>query len=433
MFNNEIMKQGEKIKRIRKLFHMTQEELAEGICSKNNISLIENNKQKISSNLANLFVKRLNKIAKEKRMLDIKFIADDFLQDEHSQANNFLKNNIINELRETETIYLFEQKLRKAEELIEKYNIADNKKVELYKLAADFYYYKQSYFKSDQMCDSGLEISINTKNKFEETTLYIYKSRNYIFMENYIKSLQELDMAEKLNNYLADDDISVMILYQRALTYKKLGEYDVALKYLKMLKEKYIKDKTMLLKIKMVYANCFLDKNEFKENEFEEAEKEYFEIFDIAHDDKDLLALGYRNLAELYFNNGKYEEAAKYIKDALIYSYDNKYLDEILYIAAKILAHENEDVEQYLLQALDICESKDRENLDLIKDVINELVVIYMKREDEKKLMLMADKAKALNINYCLSYAKISEYYRGRNEEKSIYFSNELIDKLKQI
>lgn len=434
MFDNEIMPPGERLKNIRKMLHMTQEEIAEDICSKNNISLIENNKQKISVKLANTITKKFNGIAKEKgKKISIIITADDFLQDEHSQANTFLKNKIINELKETETIYLFEQKLCKAEELIGKYKITNNNKIELYKLSADFYYYKHQYSKSDKMCDNGLEISINTKDRFEEAILHIYKSRNYIFMENYIKSLQELDIAQKLNDYLADDGLTITILYKRALTYKKLAEYDAALKYLKILKEKYIKDKTMLLKIKMVYANCFLDKNEFKENEFEEAEKEYFEIFDIAHDDKDLLTLGYRNLAELYFNNGKYKEAAKYIKDALIYSNDNKYLDEILYIAAKILAHENEDVETYLLQALEICESKDRENLDLIKDIINELVLIYIERDNEEKLMLMADKAKVLNINYCLSYAKISEYYRGRNEGKSIYFSNELIDKLKQI
>lgn len=428
MFDNEIVAPGEKLKRIRKMLNMTQKELAEDICSKNNISLIENCKQRLSNNLAILFTKKFNRSIKEKRLNLSLITPQEFMQDEHTQANNFLENNIINELKKTQTIYLFEQKLHKAEELIEKYNITDNKKIKLYKLAADFYYYMQSYSKSDKMCDNGLELSVNSQNTSEEINFNIYKSRNYICMEYYVKSLQKLDIAQKLNDYLADDDFDTSILYQRALTYKKIGEYDVAIEYLKKLKEKCIKNKTMLIKIKMVYANCIMDKSEFKD--FEEAEKEYFEIFDIAQDDKDLLALGYRNLAELYFKNGKYKEAAQYIKDALIYSHDNQYLDEILYFASKILVHENEDIETYLLQALDICESKDRENLDLIKDIINELMVIYIKREAEEKIITLTKKAEELKIDCNKIYAQLIKYYRYRNIEKSEYFNDILINKL---
>ena len=56
---------------------------------------------------------------------------------------------LLNELKEIKVIDLFEQKLCEAEELIEKYNITDNKKIELYKLSADFYYNKNRYSKSD--------------------------------------------------------------------------------------------------------------------------------------------------------------------------------------------------------------------------------------------------------------------------------------------
>ncbi|AGF59421.1 DNA-binding XRE family transcriptional regulator [Clostridium saccharoperbutylacetonicum] len=426
MFNNEIMKQGEKIKRIRKMLHMTQEELAEGICSKQNISLIENNKQKISVNLANAIAKKFNRIAKEKEINISTITPGELMIDEDEQANYIFSNNIISELKEIQTIDLFEQKLLKAENIIREHVITDSNKIELYKLATDFYYYRYQYTKSDKMCDNGLKICINSLNNFEEAIFYIYHSRNYIFTENYIKALQQLDYAEKLNSHIMDDNLSIMILYHRGLTYKKLGEYDTALKYFKILKEKNVKDKTMLLKIKMMYANCLTEKNEF-----EEAEKEYFEILSI--NDKDFIALAYKNLSELYLNNKKYKESAKCIKESLIYNEKNVYLDESLFFAAKVLTHVNEDVETYLLQALEICEGKDRENLDLIKDIIDELVLIYIEREEEENLMLMADKAKVLNINYCLSYARISKYYKGRNEEKSTYFTNELIDKLKQV
>lgn len=424
MFDNEIVAPGEKLKRIRKMLHMTQEELSKDICSKNNVSLIENGKQKISVNLAKSISGKLNEAAREKRRIDIKLITVEFLiKSEDEQANDIFTS-IVNELKKIQTIDLFEQKLLKVENIIKKYYVTDNKKIELYKLSADFYYYKHSYAKSDQMCDIGLKISIKSRNIFEEANLYIYKSRNNIFSEKYVKALQQLEYAEELNNHIINDELSIMIFYHKALTYEKLCRYDVALKYFEMLKKIEIKNQKMLLKIKMVYANCL---NE--QHEFEEAEKEYFEILDI--NDKDFIALAYKNLAELYFNKKKYKDAAKYIKDSLTYHQNNEYLDETLYFAAKVLKYVNEDVEIYLLQALEICERKDRENLDVIKDIINELVLIYIKREDEKNITLIVEKGQELNINCNLIYAVLIKYYRYRNEEKSIYFNDKLIDKLK--
>ncbi len=426
MFDNEIVAPGEKLKRIRKILHITQEELSKDICSKNNISLIENGKQNISINLANAVSKKFNEAAKEKRGIDIKLITADFLmKDEDEQANDIF-NDVINELKKTETTDLFEQKFIKAEDIIKKYNVIDGNKIKLYNMAANFYYYKHKYSRSDIMCDIGLKICIDTKNIEEEANLYVYKSRNNIFSDKYFHALQQLDFAEELNNSISNDELSIMILYHKALAYKKLGQYDTASKYFKKLKKFEIKNQKMLLKIKMVYANCL---NE--QHEFEEAEKEYFEILDI--NDKDFIGLAYRNLAELYFNKKKYKDAAKYIKDAMIYLIDNKknYLNDALYIAAKTLKYINEDIEIYLLQALEICERNDRENSKLIQNIINELILLYMEREDEKNITLIVEKAKELNIDCNLIYAELIKYYRYRNDEKSIYFNNKLIDKFK--
>ena len=71
------------------------------------------------------------------------------MKNEDEQANYIFTNSIIKELKEIKVIDLFDQKFREAEELIEKYNITDDKKIELYKLSADFYYYKYRYSKSD--------------------------------------------------------------------------------------------------------------------------------------------------------------------------------------------------------------------------------------------------------------------------------------------
>ena len=74
MFNNEIMMQGEKLKKIRQIMlGATQTEISQGVCTKNMISQIEKNKKKLNFNLATGIAENLNRIAKRKGM-DISLI-----------------------------------------------------------------------------------------------------------------------------------------------------------------------------------------------------------------------------------------------------------------------------------------------------------------------------------------------------------------------
>ncbi|MFT8349127.1 transcriptional regulator, partial [Clostridium saccharoperbutylacetonicum] len=415
MFDNEIMKQGERLKKIRQLIlGATQEEVSEGVCTRIMISLIENNKQKLSHNLAYGIAENLNRIAKEKK-IDISLITPkELMINADQQANYVFQSDILSKLHKIEIdsieINLLERKISEAEKLIEKYSITDDKKIDFYKLSADLYYYKHSYAKSDQMCDIGLKISINSKNSFEEVSFYIYRAKNNIFTENYDKALQQLDYAEKLNNDIDNNELYEMIFYHKALAYKKQGEYDDALKYFKMLKEKFqIKNKKMLLKVKMVYANCLTE-----QHKFEQAKKEYVEILNrsMEIDNKDFICMTYRNLSELYFNKKDYKSAIKYIKYSLKSNPNNDYLNENLYFAAKIfqsLSEDAKEIEDYLLRSLDICEKNDNENIELIEKIIYELVLIYIKREDEKNIALMSSKAKELNKDCYLIYLKLIE------------------------
>jgi len=429
MFDNEIMPPSERLKNIRRLHRITQDEIAEGMCTRNNLSLIENNKQKLSFNLAVGIANRINKILQEKG-LNVKSITADFLmKDENEQANEVFAK-ILKELEGMETIDLAEKKLYKAEILLEKYNISDIKKIELYKFMADIYYNKYQYAKSNEMCNTGLKICINSKNIEAEVNMYIYIARNSIKTFHHNEALKELDYAERLNNNICNLEFCELIFYNKGLAYKKLGEYDNALKYLKILKERRIKNQSLLIKARIVYANCLNEQHKFKE-----AEKEYIETLDLANElgDKDFIALTYKNLSELYLNEKKYKDAAKYIQDSLMCTPSNEYLNEINYFAAKVFQNLNEDVEHYLLRALEICQKKDNENIDLIEKIIYELVLIYMKREDEENIILMTQKVEELNIDWNLIYLELVEYYRERKKEKSEYLNKRLIDKNKQI
>jgi len=431
MFDNQILSPNEKVKKIRQFFRITQNELAKDICTKSSISLIENNRLKLTFKLAIGIAKNFNKIAIDKK-IDIELITtNELMKDEYSQANDIFRNNIIKDLKEISSIDLFEKKLYEAEKIIEKYNITDNGKMHVYKLASDFYYKNSMYTKSNEMCNNGLKVSLDLKDIQGEVTFYIDKSRNNLRQNHYTEALQQLDYAEKISSILSNSELFERIYFNKALVYKNKNNCDKALKYLDLLNNKFkIENQKKLLDIKMLHANCLNTTCKF-----EEAKNEYIKILELAMkiDDKDSIALGYRNLSELYFKKRNYKAAATFIKESLKNNPNNSHLNENLYFAAKVLKNSNQDVESYLLRALEICEKNDMENLNLIEKIIYELVLIYIKREDEESIMLMDRKTKELNIDYCLIYAELINYYRERNKEKSIYFNKQLINKIKQI
>ena len=430
IFDNEILSPNEKLKSIRNLIGATQEEIAERVCTKYLISQIENHKKKLNYKLALGLAKNLNKIVKIKKIDILEITADKLIENEDIQANYLFKKNMIDGLKKIKEINELEEKLSEGESLIRKYNIEDSMKVDMYKLAANIYYLKEKYTQSDEMCRYGLKICLKTTNTLEEASLYISKSRNNMARKNYIVALEQLDYALKLNNDINKNEILQRVFFNKALIYTYMNIYDKVLKYLTILIDKFELKEKQLLDVKMLHANCLTE-----QDKLEEARNEYIEILEPAmkFNDKDLLAMTYRNLSEVYLKQKKYKDAVIAIEKSLDYNNGNWYLAENLYFASKVFKNMNKDVETYLLRALKTWEKNNAENADIIEKIIYELVLVYIKREDEKNIMLMTKKVEELNIDFCLIYAELVKYYRYRNEEKSIYYNDKSIEKMKKI
>lgn len=429
MFDNEIISPNIKVKKIRKqILRITQNEIAQGVCSKSLISQIENNNEALTFFIATGIAKNCNRIAKDKNIKIELIKPEDLMKDENSQANCMFEINIINRLNDNIDMDFFEEKLFEAELLIRKYNIEDDKKIKLFKIASNYQYNNNGFNKCIELCYKGIQICFNSNNILERAHFYLNISRSDVEQRNYVKALEYIEQAENINNVLSDDNLFERIYFNKALVYKNMNKFLDSIKCLQILRTK-VKERWKILDIKMLYANCLSDLKKF-----EEAEREYIEILEPAAQlyDKRVLAMAYRNLSELYFNDKKYKDAAINIKESLKNNPHNVYYSENLYFAAKVLKHVNEDVEHYLLEALEICEQSDLENLDLIEKIIHLLLEIYMESEDENNIILMVKKTNELKIDYNLIYSEIVEYYRYKDEEKSINFNIEKIKKIKQ-
>ncbi|WP_257788331.1 helix-turn-helix domain-containing protein [Clostridium saccharoperbutylacetonicum] len=412
------------MKELRKILNMTQVELAEGICSINNISLLENNKQKLTYKLAVRLATNFNK--KSKNTL---ITTEELMRDEDDQANIIIENNIISTLEKIKIIKSFEEMLDEAEWLLKKYNITDKNKIKLYNTASNFYYNNYSYYKSYEMCRIGLTIAINCGNKLEEANFYISKARINVALKKYLEALHQLEHAEKINDF-DNDELFRRICFNKAVLYKKMNKFAESLEYLDKIKN-IVNDQKRMMDLKTMYANCLECLQEY-----EKSEKEYIEILDIAMklNNQDLIALTYRNLSELHFNMKNNKNALMFINASLENNHNNSHVNDDMFFAAKIYKRleKYSEAKKYLLRALEISEETDRENSELIENIIYELILIYIIENDEDNINLMEQKSKELNVDYRLIYLELIKYYRIKNEEKSIYFNNELIEIIKK-
>ena len=101
MFDNEIIMQGERLKRIREMYHITQKEMSKGICTRNNLSQIENNRQKLSFNLAVELADRFNEII-NKKGVEVKSITAEFLMKDINEQANDVFTSILKNLKEVQ-------------------------------------------------------------------------------------------------------------------------------------------------------------------------------------------------------------------------------------------------------------------------------------------------------------------------------------------
>ncbi|MFT8352345.1 tetratricopeptide repeat protein [Clostridium saccharoperbutylacetonicum] len=425
MFNNEILSPNQKLKSYRNIIGATQDDIAGEACSKYLISQIENNKKHLSNKIAISLAKNINKVIDMKSINISHISVNQLTENEDSQANRLFSNNVVTPLQNIKEIDELEEKLNFGESLIKKYNIQDNFKIEMYKLAATIYYFKEKVNYSDRMCRCGLKICFTLKDIIGEIHFYISKARNNVYRKEYDFALDELDFALKLNRDVNDSELFQRIYFNRAMIYQQIGETDKAIKYFKKIMENYKMEEKRQIDIKMMIANCLVD-----DNKLSDAEKLYIELLEQTAqlEDHTLLSMTYRNLSEVYLKQSRNKDSVVAIDKSLEYNPCDRSLARYLYFASEVYRSTNKDYEKFLLRALNVSEMNDSDDSDLIKKIINDLVEIYMEREDEENIKLLLEKEKKLNVNYRQVYTKLIKYYKNRNEEKMVLCIERLIE-----
>jgi HTH-type transcriptional regulator, quorum sensing regulator NprR len=316
---------GEKIKDLRKKLNIKQEELNIIGVSRNFISMIENGKRKLPQCTA---VKLMEIFKKKADELNINLDVDEnwLMISAKAQATEFcnekLDSNFPNEDIDTMT------------SLVKEYNIQELVP-KVYMLKANNLYDKRLY---EEAFTYYYEILDNLKNdNTEKASIYNKLSKCKIMMLNYMEAITYLNKCYEYCILSNDIATKKNCLYNMALTYFKLGSYELSLNSM----DSFIKLCDLSKDFKEYIWAILLESNCYIENKkYQKSINMLSDIIDKFKDTEDLL-LGYvyNNLGLSYLENNELDKALLNLDKAEIIrqSKDRYNLSHTIFNKAKIL------------------------------------------------------------------------------------------------
>lgn len=319
-----ILMPGEKIKKLRNIFNITQIDLAVTIgVSRVFISNIENGKNQLTWNAANKIIKFFNNEVKKKKE-SISFSDNFLMENTKVQIERIVKNKIKDILKCTDT-EMFAEKLVYLEKLIYDKNLKfDLDQIfKLYEIIINldikFFRFEEAKIKVIEVLELTSRMEQSSKLKlrlYSKLSIIYFRLKNYrelIILKKIVENLIVSDIESK--NYLKN------IYYNAAFAQIELGQYSEALLIIKGLSTnlKFTLFDYQKIDIYILQAYCKL-----KEKKYTEAENLYFKILNKLNTlaKKDCFVVNrikaqiYTGLSSLYIGREDFSTAEKYILEA---------------------------------------------------------------------------------------------------------------------
>ena len=215
-----ILKPGQRLRKIRKELGLKQGDLAGENMSKNYISMFENGKRHISMKNATYFADVLNNKAEEKG-INLKVTAAYVVKNEKDIARGKCVNWLENILDKKESNEIEDyRELYKVIYLSEKYELVDLLARAL-ELKGRKLYKKGFYSCAITHFSKSISYYVKVNDDLGIKNSYLAMGKTYFMANNYQMSIIYYNLAGLIEN---EDDMR----YYKALSYYKLGDYEIA-------------------------------------------------------------------------------------------------------------------------------------------------------------------------------------------------------------
>lgn len=426
----EVTTPGMKIKKIRTQFKIKQSELSGKDITRNLISLIENDKANLTLHSAKIISENIN-IACQKREIDFSISANDLLESAEIQLENYLsKFRLLINMNEIEFINgSFDGYIVELEEILTIYNLT-LQKFNMYVVIGDSYKKNKDFYKSYIFYTKAYQESHALSGNIELSRIILNIGYCCIQLKRYKEAIDFNRIAYIYTDNLPED-IKVSILFNTALAYKKINDYNNSLNTIKIIEQQFYtflkKDLTLGFNINMLKANCLKELNLYTDSIAEN-----LSLLDSIPDKNiEFELVIYCNLLEIYINLNDTKALRTYIDKCLTIIDLYCVVDETqnsseIYNDIGLAAYKinNTDLaKEYFSKAL--LESKKNKNSDIIASSLENLLYIYISDNNEIGIdYLKTQLCEVLSsnvLNYYNTLAlKFINYYNSINDKESI-------------
>lgn len=376
---------GKNLRSIRMKLGLKQYEIVDDDVTTNLISMIENEKTPLSYKVAKIISNNINKISKERNM-EIYIVPEDIMSPQRikakCKADQYIKElsqHIVNKKYD-----LDEEYIKTIERFLNKWKIPE-KKVEIYELLGDMFYYNNKQEYEYMYLNKALENYHIAPIKKDIYILVRKLIANCISSEKYNEAIKLCNL-EFMRKYNIPKKVKASLYYNKALAYKKQNRYDEALIILEQFKYYFSNEYREYITACILECICHVEKGEISI-----AIDKYERIVEKEDIDIGELSLAFINIIDLFITIDAKEKVIEYVKNlektiANIED-DNIYLDRIYYNLAdanKYLG--NVDLaEQYYINALIEVKKKNKK----IKPgkILLALINLYIKTNQTDKIL----------------------------------------------
>ncbi|MBL4937722.1 helix-turn-helix transcriptional regulator [Clostridium sp. YIM B02515] len=379
----EILSPGQKIRKIRKEFKISQKEITGGEITRELISIIENNKSALTPAVAQIITDNINKICKEKNInfnLSAEYLLEDINVQSNKIADNFIEFLCNNENNLSKDI---SEDIKEIELFMAKYDVPEKKMI-IYEKIGDILRNQKEFNRSYIYYIKAYE---NHNRLFNDIRLFklLQKIGNTcIHLCKYTEALDFNNLALVYNDNVPEE-LKYKVLYNNILAYMYLKKYDKALIELEHIKTTFKNlTKENVFKLNILKVNCMRHKNfysdAFKLNEYL--------LKTLDDNDTENIILVMANILDIYTVLKDTHNVKLYI-DKLIYLVNNYNDIEKSYhspntynqIALSCSLINNTDLSiEYYKKSIMAC--KYHRNIDILLKSLNELLTILVKERN---------------------------------------------------
>lgn len=417
----EFLTTGEKIKNLRKILGIKQEELTSIGVSRNFISMIENDKRKLNLKTAQLLIK-IFKLKSNEVEIDLDIDENYLLKSPHEEAREYCNKKTTDSLSIEEVDNLID--------ISSQYNLSDILST-LYVSKGNMVYNNRKYSEAFAHYYDALDIC-NSINRLEDKAfIYNKLGKCRLQMLEYFESLSFFTKAYDLSligNYKLIEKNS---LYNMALVYKRLNKIDDAIKCL----NKYIDicddsiDFFDIIDAKILEANCY-----FFEKKYNMSIQIYKEILNKKHQLKDpILGNIYNNLGLAYLEVNDLENSLFYFNRSqkLRKVSDKSKLHRTLIDKSNVFIRNRitNEASNLLRKGFDM--SVIYNDLEYIILSFNMLERIYIDSSDSEKLIFLYEEMLKIVSSEKNAQSSLLIYTKISNKLALIHIENNDIEKCK--